>query len=67
MLISIFKIMNSNIFTYFRYLRSKCMPPNPRKDDPLFEIHVAVFFPDLFHGVVFADHGTKYFVKQNTI
>jgi len=34
------------------------MPPNPRKEH-IFEIHVAVFSPDFFHGAVFADNGTN--------
>lgn len=58
-IITIINIVNYNIFSYCRYLRSKSMPPNPRKDEPFFEIHVEFFSPDFFQGAVFAGHGTN--------
>ncbi|KAK4013741.1 hypothetical protein OUZ56_026293 [Daphnia magna] len=42
-----------------RYLRAKSLPPNPRIDEPLFDVHVA-FFPSDFHqGAVFAGTATN--------
>lgn len=35
------------------------MPPNPRKDEPFFEIHVEFFTPNNFQGAAFAGHGTN--------
>lgn len=47
------------MFTCCRYLRAKSLPPNPRIDEPLFDVHVA-FFPSDFHqGAVFAGTATN--------
>ena len=45
--------------TYYRYLRSKSLPPNPRKDEPFFDVHVTFFPPDFYQGAVFAGQGTN--------
>lgn len=42
-----------------RYLRSKSLPPNPRKDEPFFDIHLTFFPPDFYQGAVFAGQGTN--------
>lgn len=47
------------IINYYRYKRAKILPPNPRSDDPFFDINVAYFPEKFYQGAVYAGEGSN--------
>ena len=49
-----------------QYVRAKHLPPNPRADDPLFDVHVLYFPLDWYRGAVMAN-GARHLIFATEI